>query len=140
LRGDRQNHGDSMKITAPTADAAGGSRRHRNVMDSGLIPSGPPRTLAGESSCPGLKEGVMFGSGWCGNMGVGGWLLMAVIWGGFLAVIVWAVLRLLPRGTSRPAGPGDGDNAASVLDRRLAAGDIDEDTYRRLRRELTRTG
>jgi putative membrane protein len=82
----------------------------------------------------------MFGSGWCGSMGVGGWLLMAAIWGGFLAVIVWAVLRLFPRGTSRPVGPPDRENAASVLDRRLAAGDIDEETYRRLRGELTRTG
>jgi putative membrane protein len=73
-------------------------------------------------------------------MGVGGWLLMAAIWGGVLAVIVWAVLRLFPRGASRPAGPGDGENAQSVLDRRLAAGDIDEDTYRRLRGELTHAG
>jgi len=30
----------------------------------------------------------MFGSGWCGGMSAGGWLLMALIWGSFLAVIV----------------------------------------------------
>lgn len=83
----------------------------------------------------------MFGTGWCGGMGIGGWLLMALLWGGFLAVVVWAVARLFPRsrpGSSRPGAGGDQD-AASVLDRRLAAGEIDEDTYRQLRGELTRT-
>ncbi len=76
----------------------------------------------------------MFGYGWCASMGVGGWLLMAALWGGFLAVVVWAVTRLFPR--SRP-GAGDGGNPATALDRRLAAGEIDEDTYRHLRGELT---
>jgi len=84
----------------------------------------------------------MFGYGWCGGMGVGGWLLMGLLWGGFLAVVVWAVVRLFPR--SRPgadsggtAGPGSGESAASLLDRKLAGREIDEDTYRRLRGGLT---
>jgi uncharacterized membrane protein len=76
----------------------------------------------------------MFGYGWCGGMGAGGWLLMGLLWGGFLAVIVWAVLRVFPR--SRPSA-GSGESAANALDRRLAAGELDEDTYRRLRGELT---
>jgi putative membrane protein len=79
----------------------------------------------------------MFGYGWCSGMGVGGWLLMAFLWAGFLAVIIWAVTRLFPR--TRP-GKAGGENATSVLDRRLAAGEIDEETYERLRGELTRTG
>ncbi len=88
----------------------------------------------------------MFGSGWCGGMDVGGWLLMALLWGSFLAVVVWAVVRLFPGARSRPGGPdepgrpGDGKNAGNLLDRRLAAGEIDEDTYRRLRGELTGAG
>lgn len=82
----------------------------------------------------------MFGSGWCGSMGVGGWLLMALIWGGFLGLAVWAVMRLFPRSGSRPAAPDGGESASSLLDRRLAAGEIDEDTYLRLRGELTHTG
>ncbi len=76
----------------------------------------------------------MFGSGWCGGMGVGGWLLMAALWGGFLAVVIWAVTRLFPRGST---GDGGGHSAASELDRRLASGEIDEDTYRSLRGQLT---
>ena len=75
----------------------------------------------------------MCGYGWCSGMGVGGWLLMATLWGGFLAVVIWAVTRLFPR-----SGPGGGGaSAASVLDRRLASGEIDEDTYRNLRGEVT---
>lgn len=79
----------------------------------------------------------MFGTGWCTGMGAGGWLLMALLWGGFLAVVVWAITRLFPRNR---AGGGGRDDAASVLDRRLAAGEIDEDTYRRLHGDLARTG
>lgn len=84
----------------------------------------------------------MFGSGWCGSMGVGGWLLMALLWGSILAVIVWTVTRLFPGSRSRPGEPGtpgSGESADSLLDRRLAAGDIDEETYLRLRGELTHT-
>lgn len=83
----------------------------------------------------------MFGSGWCSGMGAGGWLLMALLWGSFLAVIVWAVTRLFPGSRTQPGEPGTpgGESAGSLLDRRLAAGEIDEDTYLRLRGELTST-
>jgi putative membrane protein len=108
-----------------------------------LIPSGPSPTLE-TNAVPGMKEEAMFGSGWCGGMGAGGWLLMALLWGSFLAVVVWAVTRLFPGGRSRhdePGAPGGGgEQAGSLLDRRLAAGEIDEDTYLRLRGELTSTG
>lgn len=40
----------------------------------------------------------MFGSGWCGGMGIAGWLLMIGFWGGFLALVLWAVTRLFPSG------------------------------------------
>jgi putative membrane protein len=75
----------------------------------------------------------MFGTGWCGGMSAWGWLVVAVVWGGFLAVVVWAVTWLFPRGRSRPGAEQD---PANLLDRRFAAGEIDEDTYRRLRGEL----
>ncbi len=81
----------------------------------------------------------MFGTGWCGAMGAAGWLFMALIWGGFLAVVVWAVLRLFPRGrqgSGEPLPPG-GPGTAADLDRRLAAGEIDADTYLRQRDTLT---
>jgi hypothetical protein len=49
---------------------------------------------------------MMLATSWCGGMGVGGWLLMAGLWAGFLAVVVWAVglPALLP---FAPCHPGD---------------------------------
>lgn len=81
----------------------------------------------------------MFGSGWCGGLGAGGWLLMTLLWGSFLAVVVWAITRLFPGSRSRPDEARTPDDAGSTLDLRLAAGEIDEDTYLRLREELTST-
>ena len=81
----------------------------------------------------------MFGTGWCGGMSVWGWLAMAVAWGGFLAVVVWAVTWLFPRSRSQPSDQQGGQDAAVLLDRRFASGEIDEDTYQRMRGQLTAT-
>jgi hypothetical protein len=40
---------------------------------------------------------------WCNGMGVGGWLVVIVLWMGFLALTVWAITRLFPLSP----GPGD---------------------------------
>ena len=69
----------------------------------------------------------MFG-GYCAGLGVAGWALMIGLWGGLLAVVVWAVARLFPSGTRRV---DDQDS----LDRHLAAGHIDSDVYRQMREE-----
>lgn len=67
--------------------------------------------------------------GYCSSqMGAGGWLLMIGLWASFLALVVWAVTRLFPSERHRPA--------QDDLDRRLAIGEIDTDTYRRAREEL----
>ena len=68
----------------------------------------------------------MFG-GYCAGLGVAGWALMIGLWGGLLAVVVWAVARLFPSGT-RPRGDKDS------LDRH-PAGHIDADTYAQMREE-----
>jgi uncharacterized membrane protein len=76
-------------------------------------------------------------------MSAGGWLLMALLWGGFLAVVIWAITRLFPGSRSGRDGlgaPSGEESAGSTLDRRLAAGEIDKDTYVRLRGDLTSTG
>ena len=73
----------------------------------------------------------MFNGTWCSGMGAGGWILMTVFWVGLLAVIVWAVTRLFPSTPNR--GPLD------LLDRRLAAGEIDSDAYQQARAALTGT-
>ena len=65
---------------------------------------------------------------WCGQMGAGGWLSMIAFWVVVVAVVVWGVSRLFP---AQPVA-----DARSVLDARLAAGDIDQGTYRAIRDEL----
>jgi len=46
----------------------------------------------------------MFGSGWCGGMSAGGWLLMALIWGSFLAAVPGPLSRApLAAGRARAA-------------------------------------
>ncbi|MFP5219753.1 MAG: SHOCT domain-containing protein [Actinomycetes bacterium] len=71
----------------------------------------------------------MLSGTWCSGMGAGGWILMTVFWVALLAVVVWAVTQ--PFAKSSESGPLD------VLDRRLAAGEIDSETYRQVRAELT---
>ncbi len=67
--------------------------------------------------------------GYCGSMGLGGWLLMVGLWVGLLALVLWAVSRLFPATNQRRA-------AEDLLAHRLAAGEIDPQTYRRARDEL----
>ena len=52
---------------------------------------------------------------------------------GIVALIIWAVLHLT--GAGRPGGPG-GSQARLILDQRYARGEIDQDEYQRIRREL----
>ena len=72
--------------------------------------------------------------GWDGSMGVAGWLLMTVFWVALIAAVVWAVANLVPSrrdgSTALPERPED------VLDRRLAAGEIDAAAYDELRSKL----
>jgi putative membrane protein len=69
------------------------------------------------------------GMGW-GGMGVGGMIGMVVFWLVLIALIVWAVSRLLPGRhvpTDRPQ-PGQ-ETAEEILDRRFARGEVDLETY-----------
>lgn len=78
----------------------------------------------------------MFLGPWCGGMGAGGWLVMVLFWGTLLGLAIWAVTRLgAPVPRDRAA-----DDPRAALDHRLAVGDIDLDTYRRLRDELAVAG
>jgi putative membrane protein len=79
----------------------------------------------------------MFG-GFHEGMGAGGWILMTVFWFGLLTVIVWAVARLVPRSGERGREPQRSpETPLEVLDRRLAGGEIDLDSYELLRAKLT---
>lgn len=79
----------------------------------------------------------MFSGTWCGGMGLGGWLLMVAFWTGFLGLAVWAITRIFP---ARPLSAAPDQSARApeeVLDQRLASGEIDVETYQRLRRRLS---
>lgn len=65
---------------------------------------------------------------WCAQTGASGWLAMTVVWIGVVALVVWAVGRLFPVRSDVDAG--------SILDARLAAGEIDAETYRAIRGQI----
>jgi uncharacterized membrane protein len=73
----------------------------------------------------------MFTAGLCGGWGAGGLLLMIGFWLLLIGVVLWAITRLFPRSDQRDLPEPDEE-----LDHRLAAGDVDPTTYRRLRAEL----
>jgi putative membrane protein len=57
------------------------------------------------------------------------WILLVnvVIWGGLIALVVWAILRLTRRGS---------DNALGILKERFARGEIDQQEYEKRKRAL----
>jgi putative membrane protein len=72
---------------------------------------------------------------WSGGMGAAGWVLMSVFWVVLIAAIVWAMAALFGR-TERSSGATIADRPEEILDRRLASGEIDNDTYDALRAKL----
>ena len=74
--------------------------------------------------------------GWYDGMNGGGWILMIVFWVGLIGAIVWAGARLFAQ-----PGPVDhsgeaGERPREILERRLASGEIDAETYDALREKL----
>ena len=71
-------------------------------------------------------------------MGMMGFGVLMMLFGllvlvGIVALIIWAVIQFT--GAGRPGGPG-GPQARQILDQRYALGEIDQDEYQRIRREL----
>jgi putative membrane protein len=76
-----------------------------------------------------------------GNAVGWGWMvLMPLLWIALLAVIIWAVIRLVQPGTPVRRPPGDGrarrETPQEILDRRFASGEIDADAYAEARERL----
>ena len=83
--------------------------------------------------------------GWYGSgMSGGPWILMGLFWVVLIAAIIWLVVRLLPSGARTGATPVAAAGSASphlpssleILDRRLAHGEIDLETYQAHRAAL----
>jgi putative membrane protein len=62
---------------------------------------------------------------------------MALFWLAFLALVVFAVVRLFPPAApTRGPFPDSGHELRTVLDRRLASGEIDVEQYEQLKAKL----
>jgi putative membrane protein len=74
--------------------------------------------------------------GWHGGgMGPLAWLGMGVFWLILLGLIVWLVMQLLPSRDSDTT-PTSGESPLEILDRRLASGALDLDTWQTHRAAL----
>jgi putative membrane protein len=76
------------------------------------------------------------------GMGAGGWVLMTLFWIVLVAAIVWAIVRFASsRGEDvrepRRAAAEPSEKPREILDRRLASGQIDVETYEKLRSKLS---
>jgi putative membrane protein len=72
-----------------------------------------------------------YGIGW-------GWMvLMPLLWIVLVAVIAWAVVRLMQRPGAGGRDQARRETPQEILDRRFAAGDIDADAYTRARALLS---
>jgi putative membrane protein len=70
-------------------------------------------------------------------MRVGGMVGMVVFWLVLIALILWAVSRLLPGRQTRHASNGPvQDTPEEILDRRFARGEVDLETYQLQRAAL----
>jgi putative membrane protein len=73
----------------------------------------------------------MFAGALCGQLGVGGWVLMGLFWATFLGLVLWAVSRLFSAGPA--AGVVDEDKRevdhVENQDLRLARGELDVTEY-----------
>ena len=69
------------------------------------------------------------------DTGSGGWVVMILFWTVLVGAIVWAVVLVPARRGREPAAPAE--RPRDILDARLARGEIDTETYDRLRAKIT---
>jgi putative membrane protein len=75
------------------------------------------------------------------GMGGGAWIAMTIFWVALIVLVVWLVRYTFPGGAGSDRGPHPGDGGwretpEQTLDRRYAAGEIDEETYHAMRATL----
>lgn len=79
--------------------------------------------------------------GWDAGMGAGGWTLMIILWIALVALIGIAIARLFPAQRDAGTTAREMDTTPErLLDERLARGEIDLETYERLREALSHHG
>jgi len=83
----------------------------------------------------GWGSGGMMDGGW-GVMGLAWVLVPLLFWGGLIAVIVWAVIRVASARHHHDDGGIPGESAEEILRQRFARGEIDAGEYEERRRIL----
>lgn len=74
--------------------------------------------------------------GWYDGMNGGWWIPMMVFWVVLIAAIVWAGVRLFARPGQAGHSAAADEQTRQILERRLANGEIDAETYDALREKL----
>ena len=69
-----------------------------------------------------------WGSGYGLGMSIVGTFMMLLVWGGGIALVIWALRAF--------SGPRQSDSTTETLRRRLAAGQITPEEYERTRKAL----
>jgi hypothetical protein len=69
----------------------------------------------------------------CGQLGVGGWVLMGLIWATFVGLVLWALSRLFAPIREDEVLHQDADDLSQLRAREQ----MDPSEYRTLRKELT---
>jgi len=76
---------------------------------------------------------MMWGCPFCGGFGYGGWgFVFGILWFALVAWLVYALVRALAGSGSSPGG----DRALEILKERYARGEIDRETFERMKRDL----
>ncbi|GAB4532965.1 MAG: hypothetical protein Kow0063_14250 [Anaerolineae bacterium] len=71
------------------------------------------------------------------GFGVFGLLFMLLFWGGLVALAIWLVSALFPRGKQGADFPVDRDlSAREILDTRYARGEITREQYELMKQDL----
>lgn len=70
-----------------------------------------------------------YGNGWAWWQAGLMWVVMIAFWG----ALIWAAYAVITNLTRKPGTPDSGSDARSILDQRLARGEISPEEYQRLR-------
>jgi putative membrane protein len=69
--------------------------------------------------------------------GMGWWMIISsILWLGLIAFAVWAFARWASRSQQAPSTTPPASSAPDILSQRYARGEIDGDTFERMRRQL----
>jgi putative membrane protein len=109
-----------------------------SLLGGGMMGSTWPAGMMGPGMIRGFRapEGapILAGRAWGLAMAIG-MLAMLAFWGALIVGVVLLV-RWIAGLTPPAAGPGGAEEPLAILRRRYAAGEIDQATYERMKREL----